>query len=328
MRFIFYHIALDNSALIGYTKNMQNYSFTPSYLQLPPGILSDKVRAAEKILRECTLCPRNCNVDRTSGEKGFCKTGDKPYISSHGAHFGEEKPLVGRFGSGAIFMGHCNLGCIFCQNYSISHLGEGVEISFEKLADIMLSLQKEGCHNINLVTPTHQMPMILKSLLIASEKGLKLPIVYNCGGYESLHALEILDGVVDIYMPDFKYMDPAMALKYSKAEGYPEAAKVALKEMHRQVGDLLIDKRGIALRGLLIRHLVLPGGIAGTSEAVKFIAAEISRNTYINIMDQYHPCYMAFDNPPLDRRITTQEYSEAIELAEEAGLTRIDGVTI
>ena len=307
---------------------MNDYVFTPAYLQLPPGILADKVREAEEILKECNLCPRQCEVDRTSGEKGFCKTGDKPFISSYGSHFGEERPLVGKFGSGTIFMGHCNLGCIFCQNYSISHIGEGVEMSFEKLADVMLSLQQEGCHNINLVTPTHQMPMLLRAILVASEKGLKLPIVYNCGGYESLHALEILDGIVDIYMPDFKYMDPAMGLMYTEAEGYPEAAKTALKEMHRQVGDLLIDKRGIALRGLLVRHLVLPGGIAGTAGAVKFIAGDISKNTYINIMDQYHPCFKASDNPPLDRRITTQEYAEAIELAEKAGLTRIDGMTV
>ena len=300
----------------------------PSYLRLPPGLFADKVREAEEILKECTLCPRNCKVDRTSGEEGFCKTGDKPFISSYGAHFGEEKPLVGRFGSGAIFMGHCNLGCAFCQNYSISHLGEGTEVSSEKLADIMLSLQKEGCHNINLVTPTHQLPMLLRTVLIASERGLKLPIVYNCGGYESIRSLELLDGVVDIYMPDFKYMDTAAALKYSKAEGYPETAKAAIKEMHRQTGDLLIESRGIALRGILVRHLVLPGGIAGTHELVKFIAKEISKNTYINIMDQYHPCYRASKHPPLDRRITAQEYSEAVQMAEEAGLTRIDGVTI
>lgn len=307
---------------------MQYRVSPPSYLQLAPGVLSDKVREAEEILKKCTLCPRNCKVNRTSGERGFCRTGDKPFISSYGAHFGEEKPLVGRFGSGTIFMGNCNLGCVFCQNYSISHLGEGIEVSFEKLADIVLSLQKEGCHNINFVTPTHQMPMILRALMIASQKGLKLPIVYNCGGYESLHALEIFDGVIDIYMPDLKYMDATLALKYSKAEGYPEAAKAALKEMHRQVGDLLIDKRGIALRGLLVRHLVLPGGIAGTADAVNFIARDISKNTYINIMDQYHPCYKAFDHPALARRTSSQEYAEAIEMAEKAGLTRIDGITV
>jgi putative pyruvate formate lyase activating enzyme len=307
---------------------MNDYPFTPAYLQLPPNVLADKVREAEEILKKCTLCPRECQVDRTAGERGFCTTGDKPFISSYGPHFGEEKPLVGRFGSGTIFMGNCNLGCLFCQNYSISHLGEGTEISFEKLADIMLSLQKQGCHNINFVTPTHQMPMILRSLLISSERGLKLPIVYNCGGYESLHAIELLDGVVDIYMPDFKYIEPAMALNYSEAGDYPESAKAAIKEMHRQVGDLVTDQRGIALRGLLVRHLVLPEGIAGTSDVVKFIAEEISRNTYINIMDQYHPCYKAFDNPPLNRRITHQEYADAIQMAEDAGLKRIDGIIV
>jgi putative pyruvate formate lyase activating enzyme len=303
-------------------------SFTPAYLLLHPGALSDKVREAEEILKDCTLCPRQCKVDRTSGGRGFCKTGDKPFISSYSPHFGEEKPLVGRFGSGTIFMGNCNLGCIFCQNYSISHLGEGTEMSFVKLADIMLSLQKQGCHNINLVTPTHQMPMMLRAIIIASEKGLKLPIVYNCGGYESLNAIKILDGIVDIYMPDFKYIDPAMAKMYSKAEDYPEAAMAAIREMHRQVGDLVTDQRGIATRGLLVRHLVLPEEIAGTAGIVKFIAEEISKNTYINIMDQYHPCYKAFDYPSLNRRITHQEYADAIQIAIDAGLKRIDGITV
>jgi len=302
-------------------------TFTPAYKLLPSGVLSDKVREAEEILKECTLCPRRCEVDRTSGDLGFCRTGDRPFISSWGPHFGEEKPLVGRSGSGTIFFGNCNLGCLFCQNYSISHLGEGVKISFEKLADIMLSLQREGCHNINFVTPTHQMPMMLRAIQIASDKGLNVPIVYNCGGYESIHAIKLLDGVIDIYMPDFKYIDPEMALKYSSAEDYPDAAKTALKEMHRQVGDLTIDK-GIALRGLLVRHLVLPEGIAGTEGVVKFIAEEISKNTYINIMDQYHPCFKAFDHPPLNRRLTDKEFSEAVKLAAEAGLKRIDGITV
>jgi putative pyruvate formate lyase activating enzyme len=302
--------------------------FIPSYLLLSSGVLSDKVREAEEILKNCTLCPRSCGVDRTSGERGFCETGDKPFVSSWGPHFGEERPLVGRFGSGTIFFGSCNLGCIFCQNYSISHLREGSEISFEKLAEIMLALQRGGCHNINLVTPTHQMPMILRSLQIASERGLRLPVVYNCGGYESLHSIKLLEGIVDIYMPDFKYSDPEMASRYSDARDYPEVAMAAIKEMHRQVGDLTLDERGIALRGLLVRHLVLPEGIAGTQGVVKFIAEEISKNTYINIMDQYHPCFKAFDNPPLNRRITDIEYKEAIRMAIEAGLKRIDGITI
>lgn len=307
---------------------MTNNNFTPAYLRLPPNVLADKIGEAAEILRECTLCPRQCRVDRTSDQRGFCRTGDKPFISSYGPHFGEEKPLVGRFGSGTIFLGNCNLGCFFCQNYSISHLGEGIEISFEKLAEIMLSLQTQGCHNINFVTPTHQMPMILKSLLIASKKGLRLPIVYNCGGYESLHAIEMLDGIVDIYMPDFKYMDPVMALNYSEAEDYPESAKAAIKEMQRQVGDLVTDQRGIAMRGLLVRHLVLPEGIAGTAGIVKFIAEEISKNTYLNIMDQYHPCFKASEHPPLNRCVTQQEYADAIQLAVDAGLKRIDGMTV
>lgn len=307
---------------------MVDSRFIPAYLKLSNAELLKKVRLAEDILKECTLCPRNCRVDRTSGKLGFCRTGDKPFIASWGPHFGEERPLVGRFGSGTIFFSFCNLGCIFCQNWTISHLGEGSEISFERLAGIMLELQDAGCHNINLVTPTHQMPMILHSIAIASEMGLNIPIVYNCGGYESLEAIKILDGVVDIYMPDFKYSDPQMALKYSKAKDYPEKAKAAIKEMHRQVGDLIIDEMGIALRGLLIRHLVLPEGIAGTKEIVRFIAEEISENTYINIMDQYYPCYKAFEHPPLDRRITTWEYSEAVKMALKAGLKRIDGVTI
>jgi len=302
-------------------------TFIPAYKLLPSGVFSDKIREAEKILKECTLCPRECGVDRTSDERGFCKTGNKPFISSWGPHFGEESPLVGRFGSGTIFFGNCNLGCLYCQNYSTSHLGDGAETSFERLADIMLSLQKEGCHNINFVTPTHQMPMILRSMQIASGKGLNVPVVYNCGGYESLHAIQLLEGIVDIYMPDFKYIDPEMAKKYSSAEDYPKAAMAAIKEMHRQAGDLVIDK-GIALRGLLVRHLALPEGIAGTAGIVKFIADEISKNTYINIMDQYHPCFKAFDDPFLNRRITNKEYKEALRIAREAGLKRIDGITV
>ncbi len=289
-------------------------------------ILPDRVIEAETILKRCELCPRKCHADRTAREKGFCKTGDKPFVSTWGPHFGEERPLVGRHGSGTIFFGNCNLGCIFCQNYSISHLGEGEEISFEKLASIMMELQAIGCHNINLVTPTHQMPMILRSLEIAMGKGLSIPLVYNYGGYESLHAVELLEGIVDIYMPDFKYSDPDMSLRYSNAKDYPDAAKSAIKEMHRQVGDLIIEN-GVAKKGLLVRHLVLPEGIAGTKEVVRFIA-EISKDTYINIMDQYHPCFRAFENPPLNRRITDKEYKEAIKLALDAGLKRIDGVTI
>ena len=303
-------------------------NFIPAYLRLPLVSLNDRVKRAEAMLDSCTLCPRNCKVDRNAWNKGFCRTGNKPFVSSWGSHFGEERPLVGLHGSGTIFFGNCNLGCIFCQNYTISHLGEGHDMSCEALADVMLELQSQGCHNINLVTPTHQMPMILRSLAIAAGEGLCIPIVYNCGGYESLEAIKLMDGIIDIYMPDFKYADPDMAFTYSKARDYPSVAKAAIKEMHRQVGDLIMDDQGIALRGLLVRHLVLPEGVAGTAEVVRFIAEEISKNTYINIMDQYRPCYKAVEHPPLDRAITNEEFKEAISLALNAGLTRLDSITV
>ncbi len=298
-----------------------------SYLALSSAKFEERVERAWEMLRRCALCPRECGVDRTAGELGFCNSGTTSIVSSWGPHFGEEKPLVGRFGSGTIFFSRCNLGCVFCQNWTISHLGEGKEISFEKLARIMRELQDSGCHNINLVTPTHQMPMILRALALAKNEGLNIPIVYNCGGYESVNALRILDGIVDIYMPDFKYSDPTIALKYSKATNYPESAKAAIREMHAQVGDLKTDERGIAIRGLLVRHLVLPGNAAGTKEVVRFIAEEISRDTYINIMNQYHPCYKASEHPSLDRRITADEYDAAVNMARDAGLRRMDGAT-
>jgi len=302
--------------------------FTVAYRTLSPAGLRERVRRAAEVLGHCTLCPRSCGVDRTSGQVGFCRTGDKPLIASWGPHLGEERPLVGHFGSGTIFFSHCNLGCLFCQNWSISHGGEGREVTFEKLAQIMLELQDSGCHNINFVTPTHQMPMILRSVALAAEKGLNVPLVYNCGGYESVEALRMLDGVVDIYMPDFKYADARTGLAYSNAEDYPQYVKTAIKEMHRQVGDLVMDRQGIALRGLLVRHLVLPGGLAGTEEVVRFLSEEVSPHTYVNIMNQYHPCYETFRHPPLDRRTTALEHRRAVEAALRAGLERIDGVTL
>jgi len=298
--------------------------FIPAYLNLSDKEFNKKIEQSFEILKNCTICPRNCKVDRTSQKKGFCKVLDKPYISSWGPHFGEESPLVGTHGSGTIFFGFCNQGCVYCQNWTISHLGEGEEISCEELAKVMIFLQNSGCHNINLVTPTHQVPQIIKSIYIAREQGLKIPIVYNSGGYEAIETLRILDGIIDIYMPDFKYSDSALAEKYSKVKNYPQVAKQALKEMHRQVGDLIINEKGIALRGLLVRHLFLPNNIAGTEEVVKFIAQEISKNTYINIMDQYRPCWQADEYPELARRITRQEFEEAINLALKYGLTRID----
>jgi putative pyruvate formate lyase activating enzyme len=298
--------------------------FVAAYLKLSRQELRERIHLAEEILKSCTLCPRNCEVDRTSGELGFCRTGDKPFVSSWNPHFGEEAPLVGRHGSGTIFFSHCNLGCLFCQNWTISHLDEGSIISFEALSNIMLTLQSYGCHNINFVTPTHQVPMILRALEIAIDRGLKVPLVYNCGGYESIETLNILDGIIDIYMPDFKYADPEPAMRYSKAKDYPSVARAAIKEMHRQVGDLVMDSRGIALRGLLVRHLVLPEGLAGTEKIVKFLAEEISADTYTNIMAQYYPCFQADEHPPLDRRITNEEYRRAVKAARDAGLRRLD----
>lgn len=298
----------------------------PIYLNLSESQFKGKIDQAFEIIRECTLCPRNCKVDRTKGEKGFCRVLDKPFVSSWGPHFGEESPLVGRYGSGTIFFGYCNLGCLYCQNWTISHLGEGEEVSYDELAGIMVHLQNLGCHNINLVTPTHQVPQILKALYRARENGLKIPIVYNSGGYEAVETLRILEGIVDIYMPDFKYADDRIGEKYSKVKGYATHAKAALKEMHRQVGDLVIDKDGIAVRGLLVRHLVLPNGLAGTEEVVKFIAEEISKNTYINIMAQYRPCYSADEYPELNRRVSREEVEKAVEIALQYGLKRIDSI--
>ncbi|HHY98222.1 MAG TPA: radical SAM protein [Firmicutes bacterium] len=286
------------------------------------GELAKRKDEAWERLRVCDLCAHECGVDRLAGELGVCRSDASVQISSYGPHFGEEEPLVGTHGSGTIFFTGCNLKCVFCQNWEISHLRMGHTVSGAKLASIMLELQEMGCHNINLVTPTHYMPHILSALLTACKDGLELPLVYNCGGYESLMALKILDGVVDIYMPDIKYNDPKEGLRLSKARDYPRVVKAALKEMHRQVGDLVVDEDGIAVRGLLVRHLVLPGGLAGTSEIVRFIAEEISRDTYINIMAQYRPEYRAREYPPLDRPVTRREYEEAIRLAKEAGLHR------
>jgi len=298
----------------------------PSYIKLyETGELQKRIDALNMILEDCHLCPRNCRVNRFKGEKGVCRVGSLPMVSSFHAHFGEEKPLVGRYGSGTIFLTYCNLKCLFCQNYDISHLGEGREVSLKELGDMMISLMRQGCHNINFVTPTHQTAQIVSALPYAIERGLGIPLVYNCGGYEFLETIKLLDGIFDIYMPDFKYGSNESAKKLSAAPDYVEITKVAIKEMHKQVGDLKMDKRGIAERGLLIRHLVLPEGLAGTWEVMKFIATEISKNTYINIMDQYRPCYKAFEHPPMNRRITGEEFEEAVRIAREEGLGRLDG---
>ncbi len=306
-------------------KEKINKPFVPAYLQLTRKVLEEKIECAGEVLKSCTLCPRNCRVDRTAGEMGFCRTGDQPYVASWNPHFGEESPLVGQSGSGTIFFSHCNLGCLFCQNWTISHTDQGGLISCESLAKIMLVLQqRHGCHNINFVTPTHQVYAILKALDLAVAGGLSAPLVYNCGGYEALETLQLLEGVIDIYMPDFKFANPDVAEQCAKAADYPAVARAAVKEMHRQVGDLVLDFRGIAQRGLLVRHLVLPEGLAGTKEIVAFLAKEISPDTYTNIMEQYYPCYQASEHPPLDRRLTREEYRRAVKAAREAGLTRLD----
>jgi len=300
--------------------------FEAAYLKLHrSGELKARAAEAYRRLESCNICARECGVNRRESAKGAtCRIGERAVVSSYAPHFGEEAPLVGRGGSGTIFFSWCNLMCQFCQNYEISQLGHGQEVEPENLAAMMLRLQGMGCHNINFVSPSHVVPQILAGLLIAAEAGLRRPLVYNTGGYDSLATLKLLDGIVDIYMPDMKYADKAVAHRCSKVKNYPAVNQAAVKEMHRQVGDLVMDERDVALRGLLVRHLVLPEGLAGTGEIVRFLAQEVSPNTYLNVMDQYRACYKADDLPPLDRRITRQEYNEAVQMALDAGLTRLD----
>lgn len=283
--------------------------------------MQEKIKHAYSLLESCRLCPRKCGINRLKGEIGFCKAGLKPMVSSFHAHFGEEPPISGNRGSGTIFFTHCSLRCVFCQNYPISQLAEGREVGIEGLAGMMLELQGQGCHNINFVTPTHYMPQILEAVFLAKGKGLKLPLVYNCGGYESLEALMILDGIIDIYMPDMKYSENTPAKKYSAASDYFEISKKAVKEMHCQAGNLKIEK-GVAERGLLIRHLVLPEGLSGSKRIFDFIVKELSPDTYVNIMAQYYPCHLAYKFPELSRRITHREYMDTIRLAKKAGLSQ------
>jgi len=286
--------------------------------------LKERIKAATSLLQSCHLCPRQCGINRLQGTVGKCRTPRHAMVSSYGPHFGEEAPLVGRHGSGTIFFTNCSLSCAFCQNYSISQLGQGEMVSREELAYMMLSLQAKGCHNINLVSPTHVVPQILEALETAIEGGLELPLVYNSGGYDSVETLRLLDGIVDIYMPDMKYSDEKTAEELSGIKNYPRLNRAAVKEMHRQVGDLQIGDDGVARRGLLVRHLVLPHGLAGTEEVVNFVSQEISPNTYVNIMAQYRPCYKAYDVPSLARPVSTAGFEAAVRLAHQAGLTRLD----
>ncbi|MFO7524875.1 MAG: radical SAM protein [Ignavibacteriaceae bacterium] len=296
----------------------------PSYLEkLTIKDLRKRADTLQQILANCKICPNECTVNRSEGDRGtYCHSTDEIKISSYAPHFGEEPPLVGFNGSGTIFFANCNLSCVFCQNYDISQLGHGKIISTEDLANIMLWLQIQGCHNINLVTPTHFVPQIVSALVIAVDKGLEIPIVYNCGGYESVETIKLLEDIVDIYMPDIKYSDNKTAAQLSGIKNYWDVVQAAVKEMYRQVGDLHINKRGIAKRGLLIRHLVLPNDFAGSQKVVDLIANDISRNTYINIMDQYYPAYMAEQFSGINRRITNDEFKRVIHYAEQKGLTR------
>lgn len=303
-----------------------NPDFEPAYLKLHrSGELEKRGEALWDIMKSCRLCPRMCGVNRLAGEKGFCQATSQPVVSSFHPHFGEERPLVGRGGSGTIFFTHCGLRCVFCINWEISQGGMGRPRSIEDLAEMMLELQRVGCHNINLVTPTHYSPHIILAVDIAAGKGLRLPLVYNTCGWERVEILKMLDGIIDIYLPDFKYWDGKMAAKHlSLAETYPEMTKQALLEMQRQVGVAKLAEDGLMYKGLMVRHLVMPNRVAGTKEIIEWIAQNLPRDTYLNIMSQYRPMYKASQYPEISRRITQEEFDEAIKWAKEAGLTNLD----
>ena len=303
--------------------------FVPAYVEAyESGALRDKVDEALASLASCRVCPRDCDVDRLADERAVCRTGRRAQVASASAHFGEEDCLRGWRGSGTIFFSWCNLRCVFCQNHDISWQGNGQEMSALEIARIMLRLQEAGCHNINFVTPEHVVPQVLEAVWEAARRGLRLPLVYNTSGYDSLHSMELLDGVVDVYMPDLKFADPAIARRLVLAPDYPERARAAIRAMHRQVGDLVCDEHGVALRGLLVRHLVMPGSLAGTAEVMRFLAEEISPDTYVNVMGQYAPAGKVLDLPgryaDIGRRVTPGEVAEAADLARDAGLWRLD----
>jgi putative pyruvate formate lyase activating enzyme len=302
--------------------------FAPAYLKTyEAGELGERVGAAQELLRSCRACPRDCRVNRWENQAGICKTGRWARVSSAFAHFGEENCLRGRKGSGTIFFSGCNLGCVFCQNYELSQFAEGREMDARQLAAAMLGLQADGCHNINLVTPEHVVPQILEALLIAIPRGLRLPLVYNTGAYDSLESIQWMDGVVDIYMPDFKLRDPQLCAKYLRARDYSAAARRVLKAMHEQVGEVCVDEDGLALRGVLVRHLVMPGLLAETRSVLRWLAAELSPDTCVNLMDQYHPAHKVGTEPQfsaINRRVSGAEFSQALACAQEAGLWRLD----
>lgn len=293
----------------------------PSYLK---AYRNNKLKSItekfKKRLESCDICPRNCRTNRLNNELGFCTTGIKAKVYSHLKHHGEEPAISGTNGSGTIFFTNCNLRCVYCQNYEFSQTGEGKEVEADELASIMLKLQEEGCHNINFVTPTHVIPQILEALILAIPKGLNIPLVYNSSGYDSLGSIKLLKGIFDIYLPDARYADPEISLKYSYVEDYPKINQKALCEMHKQVGVAKIDENGIIKSGLIIRHLVLPQNLAQTEKVMDFIARNLSKETYVSLMSQYFPCYKAKDYPELLRRITKEEYDKAIEAMSENGL--------
>lgn len=293
----------------------------PIYLEsYHNGNLLKVIKETFKLLESCVICPRKCKQNRLKGERGFCKTALLPRVFSYMPHHGEEPPISGENGSGTIFFSNCNMRCLYCQNFEFSQLGQGREVQIEELADCMLQLQDMKCHNINLVTPTHILPQILKALYIAIPKGLKIPVCYNTGGYELPEMIKLLDGIIDIYLPDMRYGDDSAAIKYSSAPEYPLFNRQSIKEMQRQVGIAKFGKDGIIKRGLIIRHLLLPERISGTEKIMKFIAEEVSKETYISLMSQYFPCYKAEKTGPISRRVTFGEYQEAQEIMQSYGL--------
>ena len=298
--------------------------YTPGYLKLlKTGELHERADALMALLRNCTLCPRDCHVDRTAGRLGYCRSGYLPIISSYCAHYGEEPVLSGRKGSGTIFFGNCNLRCVFCQNHQISQPEGSLkekEAGFERLAEMMLELQAQGCHNINFVSPSHFAAQIVKAVDIAASKGLRIPLVYNTNGYDSLGTLRLLEGIIDIYLPDIKYSDNNAALEYSKVADYVEHSRGAIVEMKRQAGDLIIDSEGIAQRGLIVRHLVLPNDLAGSRESLRFISEKVGKETYISVMSQYFPTHKSAEYPLISRPISFREYEKALEWLHSFGL--------
>jgi putative pyruvate formate lyase activating enzyme len=298
--------------------------FVPNYVKARRnGTLTTKIARAKELLKSCTLCPRQCRVNRLKGETGVCNTGTKVLVSSFSPHFGEEPFFVGTHGSGTLFFTFCNLGCLFCQNYEISHKGEGRETDPDGIAAMMLALERAGCQNINLVTPTHVVPWILEALDIAAAKGLSLPLIYNSSGYDSVETLKLLDGVVDIYLPDFKFWEKEPARRFCNAPDYPDIAKLAIKEMHAQVGDLKVSQSGTAISGVVLRHLVMPFDLAGTEKVMGFIRNHVSPNMVVNIMSQYRPCFCARKFPEISRGITTEEFRKAVKIARDMGLTLV-----